>query len=132
MKPLTRKEIFLAKIAGEDVDIEPLTREEVFLNQIAESGGGGGGGIVCECDFDEQQEHLTARMTAGDLFNAFMQGNHVVLHASTESPLGVSHLCYALVSATHIDGYSFWILVGEQIINFGADSADDYPIISMD
>lgn len=43
MKPLTRKEIFLAKIAGEDVDIEPLTREEVFLNQIAESGGGGGG-----------------------------------------------------------------------------------------
>ena len=122
--------------------MEPVTRIEKYLATIerntAKGGGGGGGGsgggggIVCECDFDEQQEQLTARMTAGDLFNAFMQGNHVVLHASMESPLGVSHLCYALVSAMRIGEYSFWISVGGQIINFGADSADDYPVISMD
>ena len=51
MKPLTRKEFFMAKAAGQTVpDIEPITREEHFLNQIAESGGGGGGvggGVVC-------------------------------------------------------------------------------------
>ena len=40
MKPLTRKEAFLAKIAGEPVDIEPMTREEIYLNKIAENGGG--------------------------------------------------------------------------------------------
>ena len=44
MKPLTRKEFFMAKAAGQTVpDLEPITREEYFLNQIAESGGGGGG-----------------------------------------------------------------------------------------
>ena len=45
MKPLTRKEFFMAKAAGQSVpDLEPITREEYFLDQIAESGGGGGGG----------------------------------------------------------------------------------------
>lgn len=43
MKPLTRKEFFMAKAAGQSVpDLEPITREEYFLNQIAENGGGGG------------------------------------------------------------------------------------------
>ena len=43
MKPLTRKEFFMAKAAGQTVpDLEPITREEYFLNQIAENGGGGG------------------------------------------------------------------------------------------
>lgn len=47
MKPITRKEMLMAKAAGQTVpDIEPITREEYFLNQIAESGGGGGGGCT--------------------------------------------------------------------------------------
>lgn len=41
MKPLTRKEIFLAKIAGEDVNISPETYDEIFLNAIATKRGGG-------------------------------------------------------------------------------------------
>lgn len=41
MKPLTRKEIFLAKIAGEDVTISPETYDEIFLNAIATKRGGG-------------------------------------------------------------------------------------------
>ena len=42
--PITRKEQYYAKIAGEDVDIpEPITREEQYLARIAENGGGGGG-----------------------------------------------------------------------------------------
>ena len=40
MKPITRKEAFLAKIAGEDVTIEPKTYDEIFLNAIAEKRGG--------------------------------------------------------------------------------------------
>lgn len=44
MKPITRKEMLMAKAAGQDVpDITPVTREEYFLSQISGGGGGGGG-----------------------------------------------------------------------------------------
>lgn len=43
MKPITRKEQYLAKINGEDVAIpEPITRIEHYLYEIAQKGGGGG------------------------------------------------------------------------------------------
>lgn len=42
MEPITRKEQFLAKAAGQAVDVpEPVTREEIFLQQIADAAGGG-------------------------------------------------------------------------------------------
>lgn len=42
MEPITRKEKFLAKAAGDDVgELTPITREEYFIDRI--SGGGGGG-----------------------------------------------------------------------------------------
>ena len=45
--PITREEFFLAKAAGQDVpELEPITREEYFLADVIEaieSGGGGGG-----------------------------------------------------------------------------------------
>lgn len=47
LEPITRKELFLAKAAGMDVETpEPITREEMFLNMITGGGGGGtpGGG----------------------------------------------------------------------------------------
>ena len=51
-EPLSRKESYLAKIAGEDVTIpeEPESRVEQYLAYIAENGGGGGGGTS---DFDQ-------------------------------------------------------------------------------
>lgn len=44
-KPITRKEHYLAKIAGQNVGIpdKPKTREEQYLDEIARHGGGGGG-----------------------------------------------------------------------------------------
>lgn len=40
LTPITRKEMFLAKAAGQDVETpEPITREEIFLSKI---GGGSG------------------------------------------------------------------------------------------
>ena len=41
-KPITRKEAYLAKIAGQDVPVPewPNTREEAYLDQIAKNGGG--------------------------------------------------------------------------------------------
>lgn len=42
LTPITRREVFLAKAAGQDVETPtPVTREEVFLDAIANGGGGG-------------------------------------------------------------------------------------------
>lgn len=44
-EPITRKEQYLAKAAGQAVEIpeEPITREEAYLDAIAKGSGGGGG-----------------------------------------------------------------------------------------
>ena len=45
LTPITRKEMFLAKAAGQNIETpEPITREEMFLSKI--SGGGGGGATI--------------------------------------------------------------------------------------
>ena len=42
MAPITRREVFLAKASGQEVETPtPVTREEVFLDAIAKGGGGG-------------------------------------------------------------------------------------------
>lgn len=47
--PITRKENFLARAAGENgLELDPVTREEYYLNKIAEGGGGGGGSITVD------------------------------------------------------------------------------------
>ena len=44
LKPITRREMFMAKAAGQDVTPpEPITREEMFLSDIAEHEEGQGG-----------------------------------------------------------------------------------------
>ena len=44
--PVTRKEHFLAKAAGESVNTpDPITREEMYLDAIASGSGGGGGDL---------------------------------------------------------------------------------------
>lgn len=45
LTPITRKEMFLAKAAGMDVETpEPITREEIFLSKIQGGNDGTGGG----------------------------------------------------------------------------------------
>lgn len=40
LNPITRREVFLAAAAGDQVETpEPITREEVYLKKIAEGGG---------------------------------------------------------------------------------------------
>lgn len=44
-EPITRQEMYLAKMAGQSVDTpEPITRVEKLYEQIILNGGGGGGG----------------------------------------------------------------------------------------
>lgn len=45
--PITRKELYLAKLSGQDVEIpEPITREEKYLYAAIMSGGSGTGGAT--------------------------------------------------------------------------------------
>ena len=45
LTPITRKEMFLAKAAGQNIETpEPITREEMFLSKISGGGSGGGSG----------------------------------------------------------------------------------------
>ena len=49
LEPITRKEMFLAKAAGMDIETpEPITREEMFISMI--SGGGGAGKKLPEAE----------------------------------------------------------------------------------
>lgn len=56
LEPITRKELFLAKAAGMDVETpEPITREEMFLNMMTGGGGGtpGGGGSTASVPWND-------------------------------------------------------------------------------
>ena len=45
IEPITREEMFLAKLAGQDVQTpEPITRKDKLLSKAIENGGTGGGG----------------------------------------------------------------------------------------
>lgn len=113
MKPLTRKEFFMAKAAGQTVpDLEPITREEYFLNQIAENGGGGGlppieegddgkvltvssgepvwasggGGVsITQVEQTNEGEYLELHMNSKDLFEAYVNGIVKVVFIDDES-----------------------------------------------
>ena len=57
--PITRKEHFLAKAAGENVNTpDPITREEMYLDAIA-SGSGGGGSALPAVTSDDNGKMLT-------------------------------------------------------------------------
>lgn len=74
--PITRKEQYLAKAAGESVSIpeEPHTREEMYLEKIAEGGGGGGGTTVIANPSEEATDDLT-KLQIGDKVYGIEGGN---------------------------------------------------------
>ena len=65
--PITRGEKYLAKIAGQSVDIPetPITREEQYLDYIARNGGGGGGDIQIDDTLTQPGQAADAK-AAGD------------------------------------------------------------------
>jgi hypothetical protein len=67
MRPKTRLENFLAKIAGspDAKELEPETRIEYFLNDIAENGGGSG---------DSTGDEVHAAVDDGQVVYVFIEG----------------------------------------------------------
>ena len=65
LTPITRKEMFLAKAAGMDVETpEPITREEIFLSKIQGGSGGGTGGDSVEEWIGDGKTHLWIKIAA--------------------------------------------------------------------
>jgi hypothetical protein len=88
-KSKTRKENFLAKIAGsaDAKDMTPKTSEEYYLNEIAENGGGAGGGgepfVVTFTDAPNggDGEFVTDK-TFAEILSAYNDGKTIVCTAN--------------------------------------------------
>ena len=107
MKPLTRKEFFMAKAAGQTVpDLEPITREEYFLNQIAESGGGGGGGgsKVYELTQDPDTQTFTLHATYNEVNEDLSTGYPLVVRKTVREEDGILFLDLDLFAIIGIAG----------------------------
>lgn len=51
LNPITRKEMYIAKMAGMDVETpEPITRKEIYMQKLIENGCSGGGGNLPEAE----------------------------------------------------------------------------------
>lgn len=121
MKPLTRKEFFMAKAAGQTVpDLEPITREEYFLNQIAESGGGGGGvgSKVYELTQDPDTQTFTLHATYNEIMGDLSTGYPLVVRKTTREEDGV-HLIdlFAIVAIAAVPDVGYMCAVKGVVTN---------------
>lgn len=84
MKPITRLENFLAKIAKDPdaKDLTPKTRKEYYLNEIAAGGGGGGDEFVVTFT-KSAGEVRSADHTYAEIEAAIDAGKTVVAHATS-------------------------------------------------
>lgn len=69
-KPITRKETYLAAIAGQEVTLpaKPITREEAYLDEIAKNGKGASYEILDSYDTLEELETAHPTGKAGDAY----------------------------------------------------------------
>jgi hypothetical protein len=80
IKPITRGEMFLAKIGGQDVQTPtPITRKEMFLQKIAENGSGGSGGggasgvlgVFISHNTESLDGEITCNVTYDEIYEAY-------------------------------------------------------------
>ena len=121
LTPKTRKEVFLAAAAGQDVNTPtPITREDGFLDAIAKSGGGGGssgGGALVVHETVSGTTH-TLDKTWQEVHDAMKSGGAVYYGGDD----GVY-----VITNTYIDTYYFVACsAGEWV----ASSASGYPSYS--
>ena len=78
MEPITRKEMFMAKAAGQNVNVpEPITREEKYLAAIAGSGGGAGEMVVTFTPLDYSFENFKCDKTFAEIDSYTKSGGKV-------------------------------------------------------
>ena len=130
LTPITRKEQFMAKAAGQDVTPpEPITREEMFLSDIAEheEGQGGGGSLcvtftadgnsaTCDTAFDD----IIVAISAGKWVYAMLDGKPTIYQLSSLST-GDDNPAYNFVDFCFVYFDSYGNLSWEGMSLNGAD-----------
>lgn len=142
MKPITRKEMLMAKAAGQEVpDITPVTREEYFLSQISGGGGGGGGSKVYELTQDSDTQTFTLHATYNEVNADLSTGYPLVVRKTTREEDGVHLLdLFAIVAIAAIPDVGYMcavkgIVTNEQqtsTIEMSAASPDEYFVGTFD
>jgi hypothetical protein len=86
-KPITRQEIYLSKIAGENTTLpdEPITREEMYLDYIAKNGGQSGGGDMTKAAYDSDDAVFNAGGIKAYVSDAISDIDEVVANPSGEA-----------------------------------------------
>lgn len=137
MKPLTRIENFLAKIAGNpaaNAEMQPRTRKEYFLNEIAENGGGGGGSgssgtMVVQFDSDNDRFEATWQevhdaMTDGKTVKfVYAESDYLYHHYAVMATSADSEYRIGAVTVTSTEGN--WDV---DFISLSASGANGYLI----
>lgn len=141
MKPLTRLENFLAKIAGDPdakMDMKPKTRKEMYLDAIARGGGSSGGGsvepLIVEIGTVDGQEGTFMKAQAKSIYDAFSAGTPVHL----VSPFDTGAAVYNLLDGATPNNtlYVFHhLLIGEGRVRnqaFVSSTPTDFPKLNGD
>lgn len=99
-----------------------------WVERTTGGGGGGGGASVTVVNAVQGESAITLDMKAGPMMTAFMAGP-VIMHMDTGENMEQNYICsYALKAAE----YTFGFNMGDGgNIEMVADTADDYPSISM-
>lgn len=143
MKPITRKEMLMAKAAGQSVpDIEPITREEYFLNQIAESGGGVGSKVY-ELTQDPDTQTFTLHATYNEIMGDLSTGYPLVVRKTAREEDGVLVLdldLFAIIGIAGLPDVAYQCVVKGIVTNeqqtftleMTATSPDEYFVGTFD
>lgn len=144
MKPITRKEMLMAKAAGQDVpDITPVTREEYFLSQISGGGGGGGGGgsKVYELTQDPDTQTFTLHATYNEVNADLATGYPLVVRKTVREEDGILFLdLFAIIAIAGLPNEGYMCLVKGIVTNeqqtftleMTAASSDEYFVGTFD
>lgn len=118
MNPITRKEIYLAKVAGDQVETpDPITREEMYLKKIAEADG------VLVVQLESDGETWSSNKSRAEILTAMSNG-----HVFFEINGGLAAL---VKEPDHPEIYGTVILVepvlggGGLLISYYAEFAED-------
>ena len=103
LTPITRKEHFLAKAAGDEnaLELQPVTREEHFLQNIIDAieEGGGGGGPVTPESIVTATGQMTSEQAEDTLENIGGQREMLIVAITEESGVYSSNKTYAQIHA---------------------------------
>ena len=132
MKPKTRLENFLAKIAGNNdaKDLKPKTRIEHFLNDIAEKIKGGGSGesgnqtFVVHATYDLNNGRAVLDKTASEIIEA-VEANKIVNLDMEYGGSRIYSILNSIISDASQQMYATFQFGADVLFN--AATADDYP-----